>query len=61
MFITRQQAAELIGVSERTLYRAEQAGTLKPFRPTPRVIRYTPEIIEAFSRAHCPKPKTERG
>lgn len=38
--ITRAEAAKRLGVSERTLYRAELAGTFLPVRPTPRVIWY---------------------
>jgi predicted site-specific integrase-resolvase len=50
LFIRRQEAAKLIGVSPRTLSRWHKQGRLKMVRITPRVLGYNPQDLEKFAR-----------
>jgi hypothetical protein len=50
LFVRRLKAAEMLGVTPRTLSRWDKAGILKFLRIGSRVVGYNPETLEAFAR-----------
>jgi predicted site-specific integrase-resolvase len=50
LFIRRQEAAKMLGVTPRTLSRWHKQGRLKMVRITPRVLGYHPEDLENIAR-----------
>jgi predicted site-specific integrase-resolvase len=52
LFIRRQEAAKMLGVTPRTLSRWHKLGRLKMVRITPRVLGYHPEDLEKFARGN---------
>ena len=48
--LRRDEVAELLAVSESTVYRLGVTGELREVRVTPQNVRYRPEDIEAFIR-----------
>jgi predicted site-specific integrase-resolvase len=50
LFVRRLKAAEMLGVTPRTLSRWDKAGTLKFTRIGGRIVGCTPETLEAFAR-----------
>jgi len=48
VFIRRREAANMLGVHERTLMRWHEAGLLRSIRIGPRLVGYDPEEIQKF-------------
>jgi predicted site-specific integrase-resolvase len=50
LFIRRQEAAKMLGVTPRTLSRWHKQGRLKMVSISPRVLGYHPEDLEKIAR-----------
>ena len=50
LFVRRLEAAEMLGVTARTLSRWDKSGILKFVRIGGRVVGYNPAVLEAFAR-----------
>lgn len=59
LFIRRQDAAKMLGVTPRTLSRWHKLGVLKMVRITPRVLGYHPEDLEKIVRGTAQVVKEE--
>ncbi len=55
--ITKHEAAEILGVSVRTLERMIRRGVLPAYRIGPKTVRLSPEDIEAYVRGHLVAPQ----
>ena len=54
---TVQEAAEILGVSERTIYRALRSGHMSCHRLGVRTLRFTDEDVRSFVTAEPAKPR----
>ena len=58
--ITKHEAAEILGVSVRTLERMIRRGVLPAYRIGPKTVRLSPEDIEAYVRGHLVAPQAAK-
>ena len=56
--ITRQEAAERLAVSIKTLDAMIQRGSLKAYRIGPKIVRLDTGDIDAYLNSHLMKPQT---
>lgn len=55
---TIQEATEILGVSERTIYRALRSGHMSCHRLGVKALRFTEEDLRSFVTAEPAKPRT---
>jgi predicted DNA-binding transcriptional regulator AlpA len=61
ILLTPEQTAQLLGISERTLFRWDSKGDIpEPVRPSEGTTRWVRQEIETWVRNGCPKRKRDQ-
>lgn len=56
-YLSSAEAARVLGISEISLKRLRLAGEIDHYRPTPRVVLFTHEMIERFRSQRIARAK----